>query len=112
MNYHYEFDFPNNSPISFGNDGGLSPISFGNGGDFSPIPFGNSEDLSPIPFGNGGGLSPISFEMDSDADDDFDSVIEDFMNLPDLELPPDSPRSILHVPQPVEDIFDIFLNGP
>ena len=51
-------------------------------------------------------------EADSDADDDFDSVIEDFMNLPDLELPPDSPRSILHVPQPVEDIFDIFLNGP
>ena len=89
------------SLIPFGNDGELSPIPFGNDGDLSPIPFGNDEDLSPIPFG-----------MDSDADDDFDSVIEDFMNLPDLELPPDSPRSILHVPQPVEDIFDIFLNGP
>jgi hypothetical protein len=53
--------------------------------------------------------SPISFGTDSDADDDFESVIEDFMNLPDLEIPQvHSPMSIFNVPQFIVDILIFF----
>ena len=85
---------------------------YGNDEFVSQSPFGNDVDLTISILENDDEFLPISFRMDNNVDDNFDSVFEDFINLQDLELPQaHSPRSILHVPQPVEDIFD-FLNGP